>query len=180
MAEDLVYDNSIEAIFKGGIGRRMTPRCLQRLKQEGIDPTGPLRPTYPRVQVFRCLDIVREELFPGVEREQALRTIGHEFLDGFERTLVGKAMVGLMRLLGPRRTLGRAAQNMQSSNNYQRTEVRDVGPNEVELTLSQVSGCGSYFAGVLQAAVEIAGGKDTSVELLPGGEPGCTYRIRWK
>lgn len=180
MAEDLVFDHSIEGIFKGGVGRRMTQRCRERLKAEGLDMGQKLKPSYPRAQVFHWLDVVREELYPGIEREQGLRTIGYEFLDGFEQTFLGKTMVGMMRLLGPRRTLGRATQNMQSSNNYQRAEVRELGPNEVELSLSQVSGCGSYFAGVIHRALELAGGKEVRVETQPGTGPGCTYQIRWR
>lgn len=179
VTEEVVFDSSVEGLFRRALGRQMTPRCRARLKEAGLDLETKLRPKYPRTKYYEFVNIAAEELFPGKPREQAHDALGRSFVDGFQETLIGRTVVAMARLLGPKRTLARMTQNMQSSNNYMKTSLVEHAPTRFEITLTQVSGAPGYFRGVLQRAMEIAGAVNPKVTTLEATGPGAVYRVEW-
>lgn len=177
--EDIVFDNTVDGLFRRGLGRQMTPRCKERLKAAGLDLDQKLRPSYPRLQYYEFVNIAAEELYPNLSRDAAHYELGKQFIAGFQETLLGKAVVSLVRLLGPRKTLAKMSQNMQSSNNYMKTSLRELGPGDCEITLSQVSGAPRYFEGVLLRAVELSGGENAHVKPTRAEGPSYVYRCTW-
>jgi uncharacterized protein (TIGR02265 family) len=179
-AEDIVFDNTVEALFHRAVGKRLTPRCRKRLAEAGIDLSAPLRPTYPRTTFYRGVFIVTEELFPGVPRDQALFELGGIFFNGFVETLIGKAAISVMKVLGPRRTLGRMTQNFRSSNNYMETRLEERSPSHAELWLSQCSGAPTYFQGVIHRALTIIGARGLEIRVKEVEGSSCVLDISWK
>src|SRR3954464_9131366 len=90
---DIVYDNTVEALFGRALGRKMTQKCRDRLKAEGLDLSTKVKPFYPREQYYRFVDIAAQELFPGLTKDKADYELGSAFIAGFNETLIGKAVL---------------------------------------------------------------------------------------
>ncbi|MDQ3262309.1 MAG: DUF2378 family protein [Myxococcota bacterium] len=178
--EEVVFDNTVDGLFRRALGRRMSHRCKERLKAAGLDLDAKLKPAYPRLQYYDFVNIAAEELYGGMSRDAAHFELGKQFIAGFQETLLGKAVTSLVKLLGPRKTLGKMSQNMQSSNNYMKTSLKELGPGDCEITLSQVSGAPRYFEGVLLLAIELTGGAEAKVRPTPGEGPSYVYHCTWK
>lgn len=176
---DIVFDNTVDGLFRRALGRTMTARCKERLKAAGLDLDAKLKPAYPRLQYYEFVNIAAEELYPRLSRDDAHYELGKQFVAGFQETLLGKAVVSLVKLLGPRKTLAKMTQNMQSSNNYMKTTLLEIDGNEYEIVLSQVSGAPRYFEGVLLRAIELSGGQNAVVKPTRGEGPGYSYRCSW-
>jgi len=177
--EELVFDSTVEGLFKRALGARFSPRSKQRLKGAGLDLDGPLQSRYPRVKYYELVKIAAEELYPGRSLEEAHYELGRAFFDGFQQTLIGKTATAMARLLGPRKTLARMTQNMQSSNNYMKTSRQELGPGKVEISLSQVSGAPGYFRGVLHRAMELLDAPNPRVRTLAEAGQGALYLVEW-
>jgi uncharacterized protein (TIGR02265 family) len=177
--QEIVYDNTVEALFGRALGKKLTAKCKERLKNEGLDLGNKLRPFYPREQYYRFVNIAAEELFPG-NRDKAHYQLGSAFILGFNETLIGKAVISVVRMIGARRALERMTQNFRSSNNYMQTKLTEVAPNTYELWLSQTSGAPAYFEGVLQTALSPTSVKNLKVERANFDGTAVTLRISWE
>jgi uncharacterized protein (TIGR02265 family) len=179
-AEDVVFGNTVESLFLRGLASRMTPRCFERVRESGIDLKQKLLSYYPRPIYYACVRAVAEELFPGVSEDQAMFQLGSAFMKGFEETLLGRAMLSAVRLMGPRRALARMSRNFRSSNNYLKADLNELAPGRAELTLNQTSGAPGYFEGVLTAGLTIAGAQNLTIARKDFDGTRCTYDVRWK
>src|SRR6185369_5530629 len=94
--EDVVFGNTVDALFLKALGTKLSMRCVERVKEAGIDLRSKLK-----------------------------LLLGNAFMDGFERTLIGKAMITAVRFMGPKRTLAKMTTNFRSSNNCMQTELRE-------------------------------------------------------
>lgn len=177
--EDVVFGNTVESLFLKGVGSRMTPRCYERVKEIGIDLQGKLKAYYPRQMYYACARAVANELFPLVSEDVAMFELGRAFMKGFEETMIGRAMLSAVRLMGPRRALRKMTQTFRSSNNYLTTELREIAPGHAELTLSETSGSPGYFHGVLYSGLVTAGAKNLTFERKDFDGKRCTFEIRW-
>src|SRR5262249_52387161 len=103
------YDFAVayEGLFHRGLGSSLTPRLKARLRAAGLDLDRPFEPAYPADRWPIFLRMTAEELFPAVPIGDALRKMGERFFLGYVETLVGKAMLAAMRVIGPMRSLGR-------------------------------------------------------------------------
>jgi uncharacterized protein (TIGR02265 family) len=98
-------------------------------------------------------------------------------VDSYGETLVGKALLTAMKVIGPRRMLERMARNLRTANNY--TETKLTSRADVhELWCSRVAST-SFYCGMLQRGVEVAGGADVLVEATAHDQSGATFVVRW-
>ncbi len=177
--EEVVYDSTVEGLFKRALGERFSLHSKQRLKDAGLDLDGKLQARYPRLKYYQFVRIAAEELYPGKPLEEAHYELGRAFIDGFRLTLIGKTVAGMARLLGPKKTLARMSQNMESSNNYLKTSHKELGPGKVEISLTQVSGAPGYFRGVLQRIMEIVNAANPRVRTIAAVGQGAAYLVEW-
>jgi uncharacterized protein (TIGR02265 family) len=175
--EELIYEHTVDGLVRA-IGRRMTPGLRARLEQAGLAPAGKKASAYSHHTWRELLRLTREELLPVLSPEDGLRELGRSFVDGYFQTLLGSAVAGLVRLLGPRRTLQRATQNFRSANNFTETRLTEVGPNHYQLWMSRV-GDPEFTAGLVMRGLEVAGARDLTVTVRPQGD-GCAFDIVWK
>lgn len=177
---EVVYESTVDVLFRRALKSRMTERCRARLKEAGIDLDAPLKSTYPRLTFIRGLIIATEDLFPGMLRDKAMFELGGLVFSHFSETLVGRTALTLMKILGPRRTLGRMTQSYQSSNNFMEARVTERAPTHVELWLSQCSGVPTYYLGGIYRAFTLIGvqGLDVGVKAIEGNA--CVLAISWR
>ncbi len=178
-AERLVFSTVVEGLLKHGLGGDLPPALKERLKAEGLDVERPLLPAYP-VKVWQsCLYQIVAHYSPQLGREEAFRKLGRQMADGYAHTLLGRALYGLMRLIGPNRSLKRMAQNLGSSDNYTNVTLTELSPSEFEMKMNSKLEIRGYAEGIFEAMLETAGARAVSVQESARSDADTTYRIRW-
>lgn len=178
MSDKVVFNHTIEGLFVKALGARWSPKAKTRLREAGLDLDKPLLPAYPFEVWMTVLRVASEELFPGEPVDSAMRKLGESFMDGYQTTLLGRAVLGMMTVLGPKRTLLRSTQNFRSGNNYTETRVTEVSPSAMDLWMNEVGPYPTFTAGIMLAALKAAGAKP-QVEVRDHDGHACTYRVSW-
>jgi uncharacterized protein (TIGR02265 family) len=173
----VVYDVTFEAMFQRALKGRITPRLDQRLKEAGLDLGQKLKPRYPREVWQRCLTLVMEELYVGVPPDKAWFELGGRMIESFRETVMGLAILGVLRLLGPKRTLARLTQNFNYADNYNQTTLTEVSPTELRLWVNEVSVSPHFTAGIVSTVLQSIGTVNHKVEIAEFDGHQCTYRI---
>ena len=178
--EKLVYSGTVEALFLKALENRLTPACAQHLREGGLDLDQKLSPTYTLDQWKQFLRIAADHVYAGMPAEAAYYSLGERFMEGYFSTLFGRALLGMARLVGPRRALTQARLCFRTSANCSEVHIVERGPTEVEFTLTDIGAdLPTFVAGALAKAAELAGGQ--RVVVLPEGFDGqsATYHVRW-
>lgn len=176
--EELDFRTSIEALFIEALGREMTPRLRERLKEAGIDLER-LRPAYPRMIFSEGCRLAAEELFPRMPRDEALRILGKRTIEGYSRSMLGKAAMGVFRLIGVARGLERLTRAMRNGDNYTETRFTILGPGNADVWFNQVNGQPAFTQGLMEACMEWVGAVEPRAEILRTEGDGCVYRLTW-
>jgi uncharacterized protein (TIGR02265 family) len=178
--EKLVYSETVEALFLRALENRLTPACRMRLREAGLDLDQKLSPTYTLEQWKQFLRVAADHIYAGMPAEAAYYSLGERFMEGYFSTLFGRALLGMARLLGPRRALTQARLCFRTSANCSEVRIVERGPTELEFWLTDIGADQPTFvAGVLARAAELAGGQ--RVVAMPEGFDGqsATYHVRW-
>jgi len=178
--EKLVFGHAVQGIFLDALGERLNPQARVKFREAGIDLDRPLLPAYDQAVYHRCIELAAAEVWPELPRADALRRVGAAVMKSYEGTLVGKAVAGMIRMIGPRRTLERATHNFRSATNYLECKVLTPEPRKAELTLNETSGVPTYFEGVVVTALEMAGATHLHCLLSAQGTGGTRYRLTWE
>jgi uncharacterized protein (TIGR02265 family) len=179
MGDKIVFRTTVEALVQRTLRSRgrLTPKTVAHLKSLGVDPEAPRDVT--KAVWEQLLVMAAEALTPGLPKERQLRVLGEALLRDWNETLAGKVLFATIRVIGVRRGLHRMTTNFRSSNSYTVATATDVGPNDVELWVSDVNGAPTYIEGLLTAAIELAGGEQPVVMVSSTEGDSAIYRIRW-
>lgn len=177
--ERLVFDQTVEGLFVRGLGNRVTPALKQQLKQAGLDLDKRLLPAYPVETWERCVGLTAKSLHPEQPESVAFMLLGERLIQGYSETMLGRAIFGVLRLMGPKRRLSRTRQNFRAGNNYQEVRITDLGPTEVDLWLNERGLLRHFKHGIIQGSARSAGELNTKVELRHFDDEGVTFRISW-
>lgn len=156
----------------------MPSRLRERLGDLGLD-VDRLPSTFPVVKWQKCLQIITEELFPGVPMAEAYRRLARQHVEGYGRTLMGRATVRVMRLLGPRRMVHRMPSVLSATDNYTAGTVEERGPTEFLLSLNSNMQPGAYVESMLETMLRVWGAVQPHVKQQEGREDGATYLLSW-
>ena len=177
-APEVVFGHALQGLFEVGLRGRVTPTLAARLKAVGVDLSRPFDIAYPREVWGRVLALTAAELWPAEPTDRAFFLLGRQMLLGYTETLLGRALVSLVKLLGPRRLLGRMTHNLRSGCNYNETKLEDLGPGRARFWINEPALPPGYVAGLLDAAMEIAGASERGWEVVHRDAKGCTYDLR--
>lgn len=178
--ERIVFRHTLEGLFVRGLRGRLSAAQARRLEEAGLALHGELRASYPLADFERFLRIVAEELYPGAPVSTAFRKLGEQLLAGYGETLVGKAVLSLLPLVGPGRTLQRMRENFRSANNYSEMRLTELGPGDFELWTNEGSELRFLQQGLIAAAMRHAGAQDVEVEVVRHEAASATLRVRWR
>lgn len=178
--EKLWFSQAVEGLFLRGPGARLTADVRAKIAAEGIE-LARLQPAYPAEQVARAARAVLPVLWPGQSEDEAFRQLGVSFVQGYSETLVGGAMVQMMKLIGTRRTLERMQKNFRTGGNYLETRFTALGASSVELWLNDVSGMAGLYRGMIEEGGRMVGTKKlVVVATQEAAPPACLYRVDWE
>ena len=175
----VVFQPTVQSLFARLPPGKLTPELKAEVKRLGLDLERPLLPAYPLALWIQVLDAVARAVYPAEAPEQAHRQLGQRLIEGYVETGIGRALFALLKLIGPRRTLGRTAKSFRSGNNYCEATVTEVTPTEFELWMNEVGTVPTLVAGVLQSGLGRAGATNVKVVVLRADGVGVTYRVTW-
>ena len=167
--EDLVFAHTVEGMYFKALRSHLTPSLKARLRQTGIDLDQKLQIGYPREAWGACLRVTAQELNPTLTPQEAHRRLGELFFEGYTDTFLGKAMLGILRVVGPMRALARMPQNLRSGSNYLECQFEKLGPFQARLTVNEVD---------QMPAAPIALAMRARRERGPGGSGGALRQLR--
>jgi uncharacterized protein (TIGR02265 family) len=101
-------------------------------------------------------------------------------VDSFGETLMGPAIVGVLKLLGPKRALGRMSQTFRHANNYMQSTLEELGPGRFRLWVNEVGISPHFIAGTVSATLatlRTSGAAAPQVEIAEFDGHQCTYVI---
>ncbi|MFP2933968.1 DUF2378 family protein, partial [Pyxidicoccus sp. 3LG] len=179
MTERIVFEHSVEALFIRSLGARVTPALKDQLREAGLDLDRKLRPGYPQPLFTRLLQLSAQALHPEVPEEEGLSLLGESLIDGYQETPVGRALFGVLRLLGPRRVLERTQKNFRSGNSYTEVRTTIVSGVEMELWMNEVDAARYFTRGTMLAGMRVSGARECRVDVVHFDGEGTTYRVRW-
>lgn len=177
---ELVFESAVDGLFHLGLRDRLQPDLREQLRQAGLDLSRPLLPAYPRKSWNHFLQLTVDALWPDAKPEVAYRALGKQMLAGYQTTLVGKALASLSRIIGPKRVLERMTHNLRSGANYNQCRTTATSPTEILFWVNEPYVHPSYFAGMLEATLELTGAKGVDIQVQEKNAEGCTYRICWQ
>ncbi len=176
--EWFVYEHTVEALFFKALHARVGPGLKDKLKPLGIDLDGKPK-NVPQPEWVLALRLAADELFTG-PLDERYRSLGRAVLQRFEDTLMGKAIMSVMRVMGPARALKRIESNLRGGNNFIRASLDQKGPNEFVSEVNECNGNPHYIAGVIEGALHITGAKEVSVKVLEFDGHAAKYAITWR
>jgi uncharacterized protein (TIGR02265 family) len=175
----LVFENTVEGLFRISLRDRLSSPAWQALRAAGIDPARPLLPAYSQETWRRGLEIAVADLYPFLPREEAWRRLGRDVMEGLMHTVLGRAMVGVSRLLGPLRSLRRLNNTLRSTDNYVESRLTELSPTSCEVWINEVMDQPTYYQGILEACMVLAGGQQVRVRVVAREGHGARLHVEW-
>jgi uncharacterized protein (TIGR02265 family) len=179
MAERIVFEHSVESLYLRSLRSRLTPELKNQLRSVGVDLDRKLLPGYPQPVLTQALQLTARTLRPELPEADAFRWLGECQVEGYQETVVGTALFGVLRLLGPRRMLERTQKNFRSGNNYTEVRCTTVDPCTSDLWMNEIGPMRYFTQGIVLAGMRAAGAREARVEVLHFDEEGTTYRVAW-
>ncbi|MBZ4376766.1 DUF2378 family protein [Corallococcus sp. AS-1-6] len=176
--EKVVFGHTVEGLLVVLDGHLEGP-LRARLKAVGLDLDRRLAPAYPRDQWHQMLILSAQVLFPHLSVGQAHWHLGQRYVTAYFSTRIGRALQGVVKFLGPARTLERTTRNMASGNNYLHVDVERLAATDYRLKVSE-GGIHPEFIGALCHFGTLSTGVKGLTTVVEGREgPSATYRMRW-
>ncbi|MFP2961334.1 DUF2378 family protein [Myxococcus sp. 1LA] len=179
LEQRLVYVQVVEGLLAHGLRGHVSPRLKHRLRQAGIDLDRPLMPAYPVPLWEQCLNVIVEETFPGMPREDAFRQLAERHVEGYGRTVVGRAVYGVMRLLGPKRMVQRLPQTLRATDNYTEAELTEQGPATYVMRMNSRLNAPGYAEALFEGLLRVGGAESPRVTRTQEDADGTTYLLTW-
>lgn len=182
MADDpkLIFDTAIEGLFLKALAGRLTPALVVELRRAGVDVEKPLLPAYPFEVWHAALHATVQALWPALPVNEGYRQLGRTLVLGYRETLIGRALEGIARLIGPERMLARMDKNIRGGDNHTRVTFSRVEKGVARLDVTDTTAYPTYFCGIFEAAAELAGAKEVKAEVVTPHPPGALIEVRWR
>ncbi|GMU02508.1 hypothetical protein KH5H1_66280 [Corallococcus caeni] len=176
--EKVVFGHTVEGLLAVLEGHLEGP-LRASLKDVGLDLDAKLAPAYPKHQWHQMLLLGAAALFPHLAPAQAHWQLGQRFVTAYFSTRMGRALQGVLKLLGPARTLERTARNMASGNNYLRVDVERLAPTDYRLKVSEGGVHPEFIGALCHFGTLTTGVKNLTTVVEAHEEASATYRMRW-
>jgi len=172
-----VYEHTVEGLFYRALRARITPPLEEKLRTLGIDLKGKPK-SVPHKEWVQALHLVATELFDGPV-DTRFRKLGNSVMLHHEETVMGKAVITVMRLMGPKRVLNRINSTLRSGNNYIQATLAPTGPTSWEGSVNECNGNPHYIAGVIEQGLIISGAKEVKVDVSDFDGHSAMFKLAW-
>jgi uncharacterized protein (TIGR02265 family) len=174
MGEGVIFRHTVEA-FLGRVVQRKNLLSAVELRELGLERARDV----DLVTWVKLVKSVAKRMSPGKSEEKALEDVGREMVRGFADGMVGRGLFLVLRLLGPKKALGRMMDNYRTADSMTVIKVTDRGPSEMELEFNSVGGMPTYVAGVLHESLSMLQVAEARVDLLPSSLTATRFLVTW-
>ena len=176
----LVFNHTVQGLYSRAFPQGVPALLKEKLRGVGVDLDKPLLPAYPVETWGRCITLSAPVAFPNELPSVAWHKLGERMIDGYQETMIGRAMFASLRLLGPRRMLQRTKRSFRSGNNYTEVLFTDVSETEMDLWFNEPRDVLRHFtAGIVTAGMRMGGAERPRVTILHTDARGVTFRAAW-
>jgi uncharacterized protein (TIGR02265 family) len=173
--EKLVFSSMGDGLVRA-LGPDLTPALSEKLRARGFDVNKKFPPAWPLEQVTGWLELIAAELYPQLPREEALKSVGRRFIEGWQATLLGSAAAQVMKVMGPRRSLERIGRAFRTSDNFTEVSFEPLGATSALVVITGQK-LPTYAQGVLEAGMAIVTRGTVTLQKVEGEV--ATYRLDW-
>jgi uncharacterized protein (TIGR02265 family) len=176
--EPLAFASMVEGLRRA-MGT-LDERTHRKFEELGLPMRGKMEQTYPRDLWVRVCLFAGQQLNPTFSPEQQRVALGRRFVQGYAETLVGKALLAAMRVLGPKRALARLERSFRTGNNYSRVTFRETEGGGIELDVLGAP-YPEWYEGMVYESLVVTGAKDIEVKAVKFQPPELTtYRVSFR
>jgi uncharacterized protein (TIGR02265 family) len=168
----------VSGLFNRVLGPDLTPDLRAQLAGVGIDVAAPPPDSYPKSAWYQAIDLTSKTLFPELPSAQQLRKLGSHVIASLQsRQIIKSGYLTMAKFMGPRRALKQAMDFTDRS--PVKLSITELSKTEFEIAVDDKEQP-DFLAGLLEAAIEMLGGKSPSVSLKgPQGESNL-FRATWR
>ncbi len=172
-----------QSMFEALFDRRLKPEGAFReaLKGAGYDPDKP-KARYPTSVWVTCLEIARSARFSSQTTDEAYRTLGREFTEGFMQTLVGRLVSVALPVMRPKSFLVRLERyfKMGREGGGIQYDMTEPAPRHAHIEVTNPAGVpGAFVAGMIDVAfMRIA--KSWTIDILQRTAIHYALDVRWE
>lgn len=175
----VVFRHALEGLLKVVPEERLDAELRVQLLAVGVDLDKPLQGQYPLETWVKFSGVLAQALYPNIPTGEAHRLLGRRLAEGYFQTFIGKALLPMLKLIGPKRAVLRTERNFRSANNYTQTRFEEVGPTKLKMWLNETQAVPEYTAGIVEAGMTAAGALEVVVEVLERDSDGCWFKVEW-
>ena len=175
--EPMVFSQAVEGLLRA-LGTRLDDAAKDHLRVLGLDVRARLEPAYPLPVWTQVMRFSSTLVAPGRAPGEQMFELGRRFIEGYAETIVGRAMLTALKVLGPRRTLERMSRNFRSGNNYTQTKLDAHGPTDFTLWFNEVKEP-EFYRGMLTAGIDRSGAHTVVVKTITHDASGATFSVKW-
>ena len=178
MTEPLVFSPSFEALLRA-LGGSLNDASKEQFRKLGVDYDQRLLPAYSLDVWVAAMELGSSLLTPNGSQAERHYALGRRMVDSYGETLIGRALLAVMRVIGPRRSFERMTRNLRTTNNYTDSSFEASAEGQVTLWCSKVVSP-EFYRGMFSRTLEAAGGTDARVKVLSADASGCKFAVSWK
>jgi uncharacterized protein (TIGR02265 family) len=174
--EKMVFSNAIDLLFNVAHKKQLNAEIETCLLQLGINLKKPL-PAYTLTVFVNAIEKSGPLLYPGSDVSSAARKMGAAIVNHADSNLIGKAVMSMAKLVGPRRIIPKLKNSWRAANNYTEVEVKELSEKEFLITFNEPGTMQWYSLGSLEAGFTLIAGKDAKVTIDSATPVSATYRL---
>ena len=175
MDEKVTFPQAFESLYRV-LGTPPPAEAVARLKAAGLDPAKPQISTLP--SYVAAMEIVMASRWPTLSTEEASLELGRAIMRNYEQTLLGRAVVGMMKVIGPDRAVQRLTRQLRTVNSYTETRCSPLGPGRYEVWINHVV-YPRYYCGVFEEGMRLAGTTGGAARVLSREGFQATFELSW-
>lgn len=175
--EPVVFSQAVEGLLRA-LSSRLDDAAKDHLRVLGLNVRARLEPAYQLAVWTQVMRYASTLVAPGRAPGEQMFELGRRFIEGYSETIVGRAMLTALKVLGPRRTLERMSRNFRSGNNYTQTKLEAHGPTDFTLWFNEVKEP-EFYRGMLTAGIDRSGAHTVVVKTITHDASGATFSVKW-
>ena len=176
MTDKVVFGQSMEGLYRALAPH--TPQERAAFLKAGVTKEGHFDAAYSLETWMSVLDACGASRFAQLPELERFTEVGRLFFQGFQKTLIGSALMAMLKILGPRRTLERLTRNFRTANNFTVGTLESLAPNHHKVHINYTARPGFYL-GLIESGCAHAGAKDLTVKVIETKDFATTYEVKW-
>ena len=133
---------------------------------------------YPGSIWLEALGVTCRQLHPELPPEEAKRSLGARFIEGFLRTLAGRALGVILPLTGPEGALRRLPRFLSMGAPAMQVSTHEEGPRRWRVEVDVPWAQADFDAGLIEAGLRRTGA-DVQVRVLQRAEHRYVLGVHW-